>query len=50
MGNLIFTDRHLREYERENIGMVFMPIVFGAFKSWTQDQVEEIGMIFEYVE
>ena len=43
--NLIFTDRHVEN--PNDLGMVFMPLVFGL--PMTDEEVKEIGMIYEYM-
>lgn len=46
--NLIFTDFHIPPYERRNLHLFFMPLVFGAFSNSSEEYVKDIGMIFEY--
>jgi len=43
----IFTDRHMSEWDRKNIGMVFMVIMFMDQKDFYIP--ESIGMIYEYM-
>lgn len=46
--NKIFTDMHLGD-QGHMLGMVFMPIVLGAFSDLSKEEVEErVGMIYEY--
>lgn len=40
----IFSDRHVEN--AHDLQMIFMPIILGAFK--TKEEVNEIGMIYEY--
>ncbi len=44
----IFTHRHIPEQQSEMIPRVFMPIALGAFKDYTKEQMEDIGLIYEY--
>lgn len=42
VGNLIFTDRHLREYERENIGMVLCQLSLGRLKDGSKIRLKKL--------
>lgn len=44
----VFCSCFMKEYEMHNLGMVFMPIVFGAFADLTEEQKKDIGFIYEY--
>jgi hypothetical protein len=44
----IFCDRNVKN--QHDIGMVFMPLMLGAFSKNTPKQLEEIGMIYEYLD
>lgn len=46
--NLVFTDRHIRENDLQNLSMIFMPIIFGAFANNTEEYRKDVGMIYEY--
>lgn len=47
----IFTNFHIPEGSRSSmLGMIFMPIVFGAFQDMPEAEVDNIGMIFEYMD
>ncbi len=45
----IFTDKHVHNPKRD-LGMVFMPIALGAFSGWTEDQLNNVGCIYEYID
>lgn len=44
----IFCDRQVKN--QSDLSMVFMPIVFGAFADKTEEEVNDIGLIFEYMD
>jgi hypothetical protein len=47
--NKVFTSDHIRREEWDNIlGMVFMPIVLGAFSEFSEEARKDIGMVYEY--
>lgn len=46
MGNLIFTSADLTEHD--DLGMVFMPAVLGAFKNWDEASIRKVGILWEY--
>jgi len=48
--NKIFSDRHLMQANQTHmIGSVFMPIMLGAFKDLTEEELKErVGMVYEY--
>lgn len=47
--NLVFTSDQIHRNEWDNIlGMVFMPIVLGAFSDYSEEARKDIGMIYEY--
>ena len=47
--NLVFTSNHIRGYDvSSTIGMVFMPVLFGAFSDMTEEARKDIGMLYEY--
>lgn len=51
VGNLVFTDRHIREFDFPTVfGMVFMPVMLGAFADTTEEYRNDIGMIYEYID
>jgi hypothetical protein len=43
----IFTDRHLDD--PKDVGMVFMPIMLGAFSGKTEEELKKIGLVYEYL-
>ena len=43
----IFSDRHLKNME--DAQMVFMPIALGAFSNATEEEMKDLGMIYEYL-
>lgn len=43
----IFCDRHVQH--SEDLKMVFMPIAMGAFAESTEEELNDIGMIYEYL-
>lgn len=46
--NLVFTDRHVRDFYITHLGMIFMPLILGAFADDTDEYKNDIGMIYEY--
>jgi len=44
----VFTDRHVRSMD--DLSLVFMVIPLGAFKDCAKEYVEDVGMIFEYMD
>lgn len=47
--NLVFTSDHIpREQWDNTLGMVFMPIVLGAFSEYSEEARKDIGMVYEY--
>lgn len=44
----IFTNRHLPEHDKTSLGMIFMPLVLGAFKDRDEEDIKDIGLIYEY--
>lgn len=45
----VFTDRHINPPSREELQFVFMPLAFGAFGQMTEEEVKDIGLMYEYV-
>lgn len=43
----IFTDRHI---QGSDIQMVFMPIALGAFQNTSEEEIKDIGLIYEYLD
>jgi len=48
----IFTSLQFSEWEMKPgnssiIGLVFMPCLFGAFEGYTQDELDDIGFLYE---
>jgi hypothetical protein len=46
MGGAIYTSAQVHRIE--DVPMVFMPILFGLFKDWTEDDMKQVGVIWEY--
>ena len=46
--NLVFTSHHIREFDSQNIGMIFMPLMLGALAGTTEQYRASIGMVYEY--
>jgi len=47
--NLVFTSDHVNREQWDNLlGMIFMPVVLGAFSDYTEEARKDIGMIYEY--
>ena len=46
IANDIFTHYDLGTQAEQMIGMVFMPLAFGALSEWTKEEVAEIGCIY----
>lgn len=46
LDNTIYTSTHLRN--PDDIGMVFLPAMFGAFSSWPKSRLDQIGCLWEY--
>jgi hypothetical protein len=44
----IFTSAQIPPAER--IELVFMPLVFGALVEWPREDVEQIGILYEYLD
>lgn len=44
----VFCSFYLPESELNLIGSIFMPILFGALKDYTQEQIKDLGFIYEY--
>lgn len=45
----IFTDKHINPNSSQDVvGMVFMPLVMGAFAEYSPDSLRQIGCIWEY--
>ena len=44
----IFSDRNIEN--PRDLAMTFMPIALGAFKDKTKEELEDIGLIFEYLD
>jgi hypothetical protein len=48
LGNMIFTSAHIRPIQQTMLGQIFMPILFGAFEDYREQDLEQIGIIYEY--
>jgi hypothetical protein len=44
---LIYTDRHIPD--NENVARVFLPIMLGAFSNIVEEDLNKVGMVFEYM-
>lgn len=44
----IFTDRDITEESNMSLGQVFLPIALGAFSECTEEDLKQIGLIYEY--
>lgn len=42
----VFTSAHVRV--NKDLPMIFMPIALGAFKDWEKDDMQDIGVIYEF--
>lgn len=49
-GGLIFSDRHVPERDSHLLGNIFMPLMFGAFENYPKEEVDKIGMVYEYLD
>lgn len=46
----IFTMHHIPAGKRENMaGMVFVPLILGAFQGWFEAELEKVGTVWEYM-
>ena len=48
VNNLVFVSHQVREFDRQNLGMIFMPIMFGAFDKMSAEERADSGVIYEY--
>lgn len=47
--NKVFCSCWMPEHDQKNLlGMVFMPLAFGALKDYPRDMVDDIGFVYEY--
>ncbi len=46
--NRIFTSAHLGK--DRDLGMVFTPLMFGALKDVSQEQLADVGLVWEYMD
>ena len=46
--NLVFTDRHIRDFDSGLLPTIFMPVALGAFAECSEAYVNDVGMLFEY--
>ena len=45
----VFCSFFVPETEQKNLlGMIFMPILFGATKDYSEEEIKDIGFIYEY--
>lgn len=46
----IFTDRHIPENQQDQLlPRIFFPIGFGGFSDFSREDINDIGLIFEYL-
>jgi len=46
----IFSSAHLSESDVNKLKMIFMPLAFGAFEGYTDDDLKDVGLIYEYLD
>lgn len=46
VSNVVFTDRHIRECDKEHLLMIFMPLMFGALADKSEEYINDIGMFW----
>ena len=46
--NKIFTSAHIREYERNMLGTVFVPLLLMDLSAWFDRDIQRIGLVWEY--
>lgn len=46
VANLVFTSDHVRR--PNDLKLVFMPVILGAFSDMTEEAKKDIGMLYEY--
>ena len=47
--NLVFIDKMIRPGDESLTGMIFMPLMMGAFAEFTPESVRDtVGMVYEY--
>lgn len=46
----VFCDKHLDSQDLDMIKMIFLPISFGVLSSWSDEMINDVGMIFEYLD
>lgn len=46
--NCIFTSANVQN--KNDLGMVFMVLLLGAFKGYSEEEINDIGLIFEYTD
>lgn len=44
----IFTNHHIPAGQERLIGMIFMPLAFGALKEKTDEELDNLGAVWEY--
>lgn len=48
VGGRIFTSAHVSP--PEHLHLVFLPVALGAFKDWTREEVDQIGVLYEHLD
>lgn len=45
----VFTSMHVRECDISMIPFIFVPISLGAFARWSDAEVDNLGLIYQYL-
>lgn len=48
VNNLVFTSNHIHPNDNNLIGNIFMPLLLGATSDMSKEQIDDIGMVYEY--
>lgn len=46
--NKVFCSYFVQSSDQSTLGMIFMPLLFGALKEYSKEMIEDIGFICEY--
>lgn len=46
----IFSSAHVPESDVDLLKMIFMPIPFGAFEGYAEEDLKDLGLIYEYLD
>jgi hypothetical protein len=49
LGGRLFTSAHMSEGAPDMLPMVFMPLALGGLADWTREEIEQIGIFYEYL-